>query len=619
MKNKSNKNIIKKSRMKRGMNESRTVAEDVKLLGPSIIQVSTMSRTDEKKSRKEEGWHDIDWKRVKEVVGDYQEKIVIATLNKDMKKVYNLQWKLLTCPEARALAIKRVVTNKGGKTAGTDKQVWKGPQEYWAAMKELESIINDYKNYRASPVRRVWIPKGNSKELRPLGIPTMIDRAVQAIYHLGVDPAVEATSDPNSFGFRKNRSTHDAITALRSLLDKDNHPRWILEADISKCFEKINHEFLMKHTPICHKEVLDQWLKAGILEELNYTASLEGTPQGGIMSPTLCNIALNGIEKTMKKANPLIRGISPGVHIIRYADDMVITAKSQEIAIHCKSILSKFLAERGLSLNENKTLITHIKEGFDFLGFNIKRMKWNPRYNDKTDQETVLIIKPSKKGISKLKNKIREIIKMNSPIIKIIKEINPVLRGWGEHKRISYHTQPVFIKLDHWIYKKMRKWASWKKGSNKKIINKYLIRTASRKWNWGISQRNKIVNLGEIAIIQLRPLKLDKNPYVKENMEYYNKRREKLIDAKFRAIIYKKWKHICPVCENTLHNDEAVELHHIVPKKSGGKYSIENILPLHKICHQQVTYGNKSLERLKITKPITRKSKISRNTTKLEN
>lgn len=195
------------------------------------------------------------------------------------------------------------------------------------------------------------------------------------------------------------------------------------------------------------------------MKELNYYETEEGTPQGGIMSPTLCNVALNGIEQLMKEANPLKQGISPGVHVVRYADDMIITGKTQEIVIRCKQLLSEFLAKRGLILNEKKTLITHIKEGFDFLGFNIKRLTWNPRYNNVTAQDTVLIIKPSKKGIIKFKQKVRKIITINKPIQRIIADINPVLRGWGEHKRISYHSQAEFIKIDHWIYLKMKKWA----------------------------------------------------------------------------------------------------------------------------------------------------------------
>lgn len=165
------------------------------------------------------------------------------------------------------------------------------------------------------------------------------------------------------------------------------------------------------------------------MEELNYLETDMGTPQGGIMSPTLCNVALNGIEKLVKDLNPKIKGISPGVHIIRYADDMVITGKTKEIILRNKKILAEFLAERGLELNEKKTLVTHVKDGFDFLGFNIRRFKYHRKYNNETSQETVLIIKPSKKGIKKLMDSVRKIITINKPIHRIISELNPVLRG----------------------------------------------------------------------------------------------------------------------------------------------------------------------------------------------
>jgi RNA-directed DNA polymerase len=573
--------------------------------------INTTKKTDKKEFKN--GWNLINWKKAEAVVKDLQEKIVIATLNENIKEVYNLQWKLLNTFEAKALAIRKVITNKGGRTAGTDGIVWKSSKDYWNAIQILTEIVRSPEGYRAQPLRRVWIPKPNSKELRPLGIPTITDRAVQAIYHFGVDPVVESRSDYNSFGFRKYRSTQDAITAIRSLMDKNTSPHWILEADIAKCFDRIDHDFLMKHTPICHKMVLKQWLKSGIMEQLNFMETDEGTPQyffGGVISPLLSNIALNGIEKHIKKANPLIKGISPGVNVIRYADDMIITGKSKEIVLKNKEILKEFLRERGLELNEKKTLITNIKTGFDFLGFNIRRRKWNSKLNQKTDQETVLIIQPSKKGISKLKNSIRKIIVMNKPIRKIISELNPILRGWGEHKRISYHTQEVFISIDHWIYQRMLKWSFWHKGSLRKTVNKYMVQTNTRKWNWGVSKSEKLINLGEISIVMLRPLKLSKNPYLSENLEYFEKRREKLIEAKFRQLVYKLFKQKCPLCNESLHNGESVELHHINPQKSGGKYSLENIVPLHEICHHQITHGNQSLERFRIDVPnIERKQR----------
>lgn len=165
------------------------------------------------------------------------------------------------------------------------------------------------------------------------------------------------------------------------------------------------------------------------MEELNYIDTTEGTPQGGIISPVLCNIALNGLESKMKETFPLKKGISSGIHLIRYADDMIITGKSEEILYKAKNVVIKFLIERGLQLNEEKTRIVNIKEGFDFLGFNLKRMKKNPTFNELNDQTTVLVIKPSKKGITKFKDNIRRIIKRNRPFISIIKRVNPIIRG----------------------------------------------------------------------------------------------------------------------------------------------------------------------------------------------
>lgn len=566
---------------------------DIGLIDESKV-LATVDNTKTKSMEKkdlQQSWHEIDWRKAEQKLQDLQEKIVIATIDNNIKEVYKLQWLLINSFEAKALAIRKVITNKGKNTAGTDGITWKSPNEYYTAIRELTSIVTNVNKYKAKPLLRVYIPKGNTGEKRPLGIPSMIDRAIQALYHFGVDPVVETRSDPNSFGFRKSRSTHDAITAIRSLLDKKNHPRWILEADIAKCFDKIDHGFLMKHTPICHKNVLEQWLKSGIMEELNYFETTEGTPQGGIISPTLCNIALNGIEEVIKKANPLKKGISAGVHVIRYADDMIITGKTEEIVKRNRHLLADFLKERGLSLNEKKTLITHVKNGFDFLGFNIKRMPWDPLLNKETEQETVLIIRPSKKGIDKLKDSLRKIIVMNKPLVKIISEANPIIRGWAEHKRISYHSQEVFITLDHWIYTKMKKWAYWMKGSIKEKIKKYVMRTETRAWNWAVSAKIKLINMGEIPIINLRPLKLARNPYLSEHSKYFNERREQLIFAKFRAMLYKDYKQTCPVCDVSLHNGEIVELHHIVPQKAGGKYSRENIIPLHQICHQQLTHG----------------------------
>lgn len=295
------------------------------------------------------------------------------------------------------------------------------------------------------------IPKPNSKELRPLGIPTLIDRATQAVYQLAVDPVVETKSDPNSYGFRKGRSQHDAIAYIRSWLDKNYSPEFILETDIAKCFDKISHEFILKNIKICDQNVLEQWLKCGYVYEDKLFPTTEGTPQGGIISPMLCNAVLNDLETKIRDKYPLrdTKGYRAKVYVCRFADDIIVTGENENILLEIKEIIKNFLKIRGLEMKETKTSITHINKGFDFLGFNISRKKFNPRLNQNTKQETVLIIKPSKKAIDSINLKIKETIKNNSVMPKLVSELNPIIRGWANYFKISYHSQAVFIKIGH--------------------------------------------------------------------------------------------------------------------------------------------------------------------------
>lgn len=286
------------------------------------------------------------------------------------KRIYDLQRRLITSFEARALAVRKVITNSGGKTAGVDKVILEKPEQYYLALGELKKIVEQPNKYRAKPLRRVYIPKPNGEQ-RPLGIPTIMDRILQALYLMAIDPIVEQKSDPNSFGFRKERSTIDAIVHFRNYMNKRVAPEWILEADISKCFDNISHEFLMRNTPICDKHILEEWLKSGIMYQGQYSDTKEGTPQGGVISPTLGNIALNGLEDYIKSRFPRNDACNSKIKVVRYADDIVITGRDEKTLLKCKQLLEEFLKERGLELSQKKTKITNIRTGIDFLGFNI--------------------------------------------------------------------------------------------------------------------------------------------------------------------------------------------------------------------------------------------------------
>lgn len=533
-----------------------------------------------------EKWHAIKWKEVYEEIASFQDELTKKYINKDTKNVYRTQIKIIQSFSARALAVRKVITNSGGRTAGVDNIVWQSPNEYWKAIERLNEIVRNHKKYKAQPLRRVNIPKPRGGT-RSLGIPTLIDRAVQALYQMAIDPIVEQQSDPNSFGFRKERSTQDAIIHFRNYMDKERSPRWVLEADITKCFDRINHDFLLENTIICHKHMLKEWLKSGVMEKKISKPTNEGTPQGGIISPMLCNIALNGLERYIKDEMKHL-GKSAKIKIIRYADDIVITGANEEILMKCKKLLESFLAKRGLELNKIKTKITNIEKGIDLLGFNIVRKPWRAKYNRQNKQKDVLIIKPSSDGIRRIKNKMREIFKKSKGMSEIIINLNPVLRGWTEHKRISWHSMTEFQKLNQYLWEliKMR-FVKSKYGRTSRRINYSKIRINKR---FSDSAGRTIFDPARVKTIKLSMKKTELNPYLLENKAYFEKYKQKRLLSKQKEILFKKYKNKCPVCEQTLHGLEKVEIHHINPKKKGGVNAIGNLQPLHRICHIKITH-----------------------------
>lgn len=541
-------------------------------------------------------WNNIPWKEHYTEVSKIQESIVMAYMNKDNKRVYQLQRKLIISYASRTLAVRRVLTNSGSKTPGIDKQTWDSPTKRMKAIEQLWDITNNPKEYKAEPLRRVWIPKENTTEFRPLGIPTLTDRSVQAVYQMAVDPVVEQQSDLNSYGFRTHRSQKDAIARIRSILDKKISPEWILDADVAKCFDKISHNFLLENTIICDKLVLEQWLKCGIIEKGVYKKTNEGTPQGGIISPMLCNIALNGLEKAAINAAPLARrGERNKIHLTCYADDFVCTSADKNILEkEVKEGISEFLTGRGLEFKASKTRIVNINEGFDFLGFTFQRKPWNHKFNNakESQQGRVLIIKPKKSKIQQLKDDLKKIITPNKPIQVIIKDANPKLRGWAEYYSISYHSLPIYWSLGHFVWKKMWKWARNKhpRRNAKWIFNEYVMAGGDRKWIFGKSLKESLFEISKVTHHGIFQIRQGLNPYLIENKEYYEKRGQIRTQARFRAAIYRKFKHTCPYCEQSLHNGEPIELHHIIPQKDQGKWTMENIQPLHRICHQNITH-----------------------------
>ena len=308
-------------------------------------------------------WRSIPWKSVTEVVKRLQMRIAKAVREKNHRRAKALQWLLTHSYYAKLLAIRRVVENKGSKTPGVDQEIWDTPGKKFAAVRRLIR-----RGYKSQPLRRVYILKKNGKR-RPLSIPSMIDRAHQALHTLALTPVAETTADRNSYGFREKQSCHDALEQCFKALAKKSSAQYVLEGDIKSCLDRIRHQWLLKHIPM-DKTMLERWLKAGYVEDGVLFPTTMGTPQGGIASPCLSNMTLDGIETVIKEAVP------PGskVNFVRYADDFVVTGISREmLEFTVKLVITKFLQRRGLELSEEKTLITHIEDGFDFLGQNIRK------------------------------------------------------------------------------------------------------------------------------------------------------------------------------------------------------------------------------------------------------
>lgn len=543
-------------------------------------------------------WPAINWPGVHRNVRRLQARIVKAAQAGRWGKVKALQHLLTHSFSGKALAIKRVTENQGSRTPGVDREIWETPEKKGKAVQELRQ-----RGYRSQPLKRVYIPKSNGK-LRPLGIPTLQDRAMQALYLLALDPIAEVTGDSNSYGFRSTRGTADAIDQCFTLLARQSAPQWVLEGDIKGCFDAISHDWLLQHTPM-DRAILKKWLKAGFMEKQVLHPTEAGTPQGGIISPVLANLALDGLENRLRERFPgtTNKGREAKVHLVRYADDFIVTGNSRGLLEgEVRPLVAGFLRERGLELSPAKPRITHIEEGFDFLGQNIRK------YRGK------LLIKPSRKSVRAVLDKVRKIIKANkqTPTGLLLTQLNPVLRGWA-----NYHQHVVskasFRKVDHEVFQGLWRWARRRhpgKGA-RWVKQKYFRSVGTRNWVlWGVrkgakgkAQQIRLFRVSEVPIRRHVKVKGEANPYDPQWETYFEKRLEAQMvqDLRGRGRLLRLWREQagrCPICQQPLTRQTGWHSHHIVWRTHGGGDDWNNLVLLHPNCHRQV-----HSQRLTVAKP----------------
>lgn len=531
-------------------------------------------------------WHDIDWCRVQRNVRVMQVRIAKACRESNWRRVKALQRMLTRSRSARYLAVRRVTENQGRRTAGVDRVLWDTPDAKWRAANGLKRH-----GYKPRPLRRVFIPKSNGKE-RPLGIPTMTDRAMQALYLLALAPIAETKGDPNSYGFRIERSTADAMGQLFVCLSKKVSAQWVLEADIKGCFDNINHDWLIANVPT-DKAVLQKWLKAGVIHKGQLQATEAGTPQGGIISPTLANMVLDGLEAQLKQHLGVTKAKKLKINVVRYADDFVITGGSKEVLENeIKPWVERFLSVRGLQLSPEKTHVVHIDQGFDFLGWNFRK------YDGK------LLIKPSKKNVKAFYRKVKEVISTHKTVTQgdLIRLLNPILKGWA-----LYH-QPVvakkaYCRMDNLIFSALWHWAK-RRHPNKSldwVRRNYFQTHEGRSWVFATTalKADGTTTLAPMYLLASTPIERHRkvsgefNPFDPSMEEMGEKlRMERMLKKlKYRKQIvrlFQDQRGLCPLCKQAITKVSGWHDHHIIHRSQGGGDTLDNRVLLHPVCHQQL-------------------------------
>ncbi len=473
-------------------------------------------------------WDTVRWRQVEAQVRRLRQRIFTATREGDLKRVRNVQKLMLRSFANTLVSVRRVTEiNAGRLTAGIDRKVVTTSRE----KTELVGWIHRQSQpWRARPVRRVYVPKANGKQ-RPIGIPVIMDRVLQARVVNALEPEQEAHFEPKSYGFRPGRSVHDAIEAIfNTACGKDAKRLWVLDADLRAAFDELDHNHLMSAIgTFPARGQIAAWLKAGVVEQGQFTGTERGTPQGGGVSPLLLNVALHGMEQaagvryyhTVRDGNP-VQPVPNAPIVVRYADDLLALCHSREQAEQVKTRLSVWLAPRGLVFNEDKTRIVHLQQhGCDFLGFGIRRYR-----NGK------LIIKPSQAAVKRIRKRLAEEIRTlrGANASAVIARLNPIIRGWACHYR-SVVSAKVFNALDSYVFKLTHRWAlrGHRNKSKTWVVDRYYSAfNTARKDRWVFGDRDSgayLIKFSWIPIARHQMVKATASPDDPALTEYWRHRR----------------------------------------------------------------------------------------------
>lgn len=556
------------------------------------------SPTEGSPSRKEnESWEQLPWRKLEKQVFRLQKRIYKASQKDNVKAVHKLQKLLMKSKAAQLIAVRRVTQdNQGKKTAGVDGVKSVNPQ----SRLQLAEMIHPRQNKKGKPkpVRRVWIPKPGKTEQRPLGIPTMLERCKQALAKLGLEPEWEARFEPNSYGFRPGRACQDAIDAI--FLSIKHKTKYVLDADIKGCFDNINQEALIQklNTYPYMRRLIKGWLKAGIIDNGVFDKTEVGTPQGGVISPLLANIALHGMEEAIKRIK--CKGKEKPI-LIRYADDFVVFHSKQEIVEERSKQVTEFLSDIGLWLSPTKTRITHTftphegQVGFDFLGFTIRQYPVGKHQAGYNAQGKPLgfktIIQPSIEARKRHMKSIGETIRKyaSAPQETVISELNPKTRGWANYYRTVQATRS-FAKCDNQLWAQLWRW-SVRRHPNKGrkwVKRKYWQKDGNKNWAFNTSDGKYKIRTHKMTEIQ-RHIKVQgtRSPY-DGDFRYWSQRlsNHPMLRSGLPYLL-KKQKGKCRMCELSFKDGDLIEIDHITPRSWGGTDETSNLMALHRHCHQK--------------------------------